>query len=240
MVTETPQPVILSAFAWPNNSALLEAVCCLYVKPRAIVLDATFGVGGWWRWDMSLKWPTIQHDLYTLDGVDFRQLPEADGSVDVVAFDPAYVVPGGLSTSTIKKMHRRYGMDSTEKTPKLQHDRVIAPGMKEITRVLKPRGLLLQKVQPYITSGKYYDGAQLVEDELKDLGYQIVDRFIHLGHPRAQEKGRTAKCKPCKGEGEDCNGWAACIWCNGTGRIPTKQQHSRNNYSMLIVAKAPK
>lgn len=237
MATKQPPRVILSAYAWPTNADLIADVAKLYVKRTWHVLDPTYGGGAWWSVFRPRK--LTAHDLYTLDGVDFRQLPEDADTFDCAVFDPAYVVPGGRDSSTIKKMHKTYGMDTTEKTPQLQHSLVIAPGLKEITRVLKPRAPLFMKAQPYITSGNMYDGAQLVEEELKDIGYRIVDRFVHLGQPRAQEKGRTRKCSACKGSGF-CYGLTKCKSCKGSGRIATTQQHSRNNYSMLLVARAPK
>lgn len=34
-----------------------------------------------------------------------------------------------------------------------------------------------------------------------------------LGHPK--ELTLTVECPSCEGAGEDCNGWANCLWCKG-------------------------
>jgi hypothetical protein len=78
-----------------TNADLIHAIAPLYLTGS--VLDVTYGEGGWWR--RFKPEPFTAHDLYTLDGVDFRALPEADASVDTVCFDPPYVAAGGEATS---------------------------------------------------------------------------------------------------------------------------------------------
>ncbi len=111
-----------------TNANLLAYIAPLYLPEHVVVMDVTYGKGGWWHTVNPSRFTRfVAHDLYTLDGVDFRSLPEDDGSVDVVAFDPPYVAPGGRDTSTIPQMTAAYGMHSTPKTP-AENAAVIATG----------------------------------------------------------------------------------------------------------------
>lgn len=232
---------VLAAKHWGTNAAMFVDVARLWIPADAIVLDPTYGKGGFWK---KVR-PTglIAHDLYTLDGVDFRHLPEADGSVDVVTYDPAYVVPGGRDTSTVPDFNQQYGMDSTEKTLGKQWEDVIVPGAFECARVLRPDGLLMWKAQNYISSSAYHNYRQAITAFMGEvLLFEQVDEFMFIRKSGGmQPKGRTRKC-----DGPHCNGTGfigpreredPCLRCNHTGRLPTQQQHSRNNASFLIIGR---
>ena len=64
--------MILAAHRWKHNSELIyDAMLLNYIGPR--VLDPTYGRGNWWKAWQPLE--LVKHDL-TLDGVDFRALPD--------------------------------------------------------------------------------------------------------------------------------------------------------------------
>ena len=177
---------VLAATAWPTNAHLIEDVARLYLKPDMLILDPTFGRGIWWqRWKPNR---IIIHDL-KLDGVDFRNLPEADGTFDAVAFDPSYVSVGGRKTTTIPDMHNRYGLTDAPTSPAgVQAD--IDAGLKEMVRVLKPGGILLTKCQDYISSGKFFPGTHYTLTTALSLGLTPIDRLEHLSGVRPQPPGR--------------------------------------------------
>jgi hypothetical protein len=99
----------IPAFGWKNNATLIaDGVAPLYLPADAVVLDPTYGKGGFWKKYRPPK--LIAHDL-KLDGVDFTALPEADDSVDVVAFDPPYKL-NGTPTDEIDEC---YGVDKIDR-----------------------------------------------------------------------------------------------------------------------------
>ncbi len=73
-----------------TNADLIAAVSALWIVDGDVVLDPTWGQGAFWR--LGSPDGLIAHDLKT-DGIDFRKLPEADTSVDVVVFDPPTALP---------------------------------------------------------------------------------------------------------------------------------------------------
>lgn len=150
----------------------------------------------------------IRHDLYTLDKVDFRDLPEKSGSIDVVVFDPPYVSTGGITTTTVPDFRARYGMDNAKRTmAHVRHD--IGIGMAEATRVLMPKGRLMVKCMDYVESGKFQQGHKFVLDVADMLHLVQVDEFLHVsgtgpqplknrnGSPRRQVHARKAHSFLC-------------------------------------------
>lgn len=173
--------MILSATAWRDNSALIADAHRLgYVT--GVVLDPTYGKGNWWREHRPAC--LITHDI-RLDGVDFRALPEADESVDTVAFDPPYVPVGGRQTTTIDEFNDAYGLVDVPRTD-AELQRLIFDGMAEAYRVLRPKGLLLVKCMSYVTGGRWRPMPHRVMAEGERLGFVPVDELVHLRRPGPQ------------------------------------------------------
>lgn len=181
------EPVVRSVVRSQTNGPLLQTAAKLWVAPGDLVVDVTYGLGNFW----TLYRPErlVAHDLYTGDGVDFRDLPEADESVDVVVFDPPYVAPGGRDSSGVKDMHKRYGMDQSARSPEAQFE-VIDEGLAECERVLARGGRLLVKCMDYVWSGKLQLGRHRVVSTCITLGLSQVDEFVHVSGTGPQPPGR--------------------------------------------------
>jgi hypothetical protein len=175
----------IPAFGWKNNATLIaDGVAPLYLPADAVVLDPTYGKGGFWKKYRPPK--LIAHDL-KLDGVDFTALPEADDSVDVVAFDPPYKL-NGTPTDEIDEC---YGVD--EKATIAERHWLIEAGIVECTRVLRPGGLLLLKCQDQVSSGRANWQADDVTAWCRRGDLEKIDRFGVL-RPRPQPmEGRTQR-----------------------------------------------
>jgi hypothetical protein len=173
-----------AAFAWPTNGHLIADVAKLYIDPDAVVLDPTYGRGTWWTRFRPAH--LIAHDL-DLDGIDFTALPEADASMDVVAFDPPYKLNGTPTPA----VDARYGVAGSYKRWQDRHA-LIRAGMDEAARVLRPGGVLLLKCQDQVCSGRMRWQTDEFSAHGAVLGLRKVDRFSMLGTTRPQPmKGRT-------------------------------------------------
>lgn len=169
-----------------TNGPLVAAVAALWIEPADAVMDVTYGKGNFWT--VYRPDNLITHDL-ALDGVDFRELPEADGSVDVVVFDPPYIAQGGRDTSTVPDFLDRYGLVDVPKTaPELMV--LIAAGMAEATRVLAPKGRLLVKCMDYVNGGRLVLGRHHVVSTALGLELEQVDEFVHYSGVGPQPPGR--------------------------------------------------
>jgi hypothetical protein len=159
-----------------ENGPLIAAAAQLWIRPDDLVLDVTYGRGRFWT--SFRPEHLVTHDLIT-DGVDFRQLPEADGTVDVVVFDPPYISTGGVTTSTrTTGFLDRYGLLTS---PKGAHAllEMIGAGIKEASRVLRPKGRLFVKCMDYVESGRLILGRHYVVTTALSLGLEQVDEFVH-------------------------------------------------------------
>lgn len=219
---------VLAAAEWPTNAELIADVARLgYLRDTDHVLDPTYELGVWWQQWRPEK---LTAHYRAQDGSDFRHLPHPDGAFDAVAFDPPYVCPGGRKTSTIKAMHRRYGMaeggyeDPDFRTPD-QLQAIINDGLTEMHRLVRrsqfkkmhrnaPNGIVLVKCKDYIWSGQYFPGAHNTLAHALSLGFVLEDRFEFIGDP-----GPQPTVNP-----------------DGT---PREQKHARRNHSTLLVLRKP-
>lgn len=188
----------LECQTWATNSELIEAVFDIHVWPKKWatypahpdVLDVTYGRGIWWNWVTPLApMRFTSHDLRQ-DGVDYRMLPEADQCMDVVAFDPDYIAPGGRKTSTIGEFNDRYGLARDYESPAALQASINA-GVWECTRVLRPQGILLVKCTNYISSGKVWLGEYHTIESGINAGLVVEDIAVHVGAPGPQPKRDT-------------------------------------------------
>lgn len=180
--------LVWSARSWPTNAAMIAEVARLYMPPGAVVMDPTWGRGNWWN-DFKPD-VFIAHDKFTLDGVDWRALPEDSDTIDVVAWDPPYTAVGGRDTSTIQNFNEAYGLVNVARTPSLLNVEMLG-GIAEFFRVLRPSTgkqgrFLLVKTADYVTSGHLYDGTGEMKKACVAAGFEYWDRFEHVGRPGAQ------------------------------------------------------
>lgn len=212
---------VLAAHRWPDNSYLIEDCFKLgYLRYDLHTLDATYGRGVWWKRARPID--LICHDL-VLDGTDFRHLPHHDGEFDQIAYDPPYMAAGGRETTKIVEMFERFGMTGAPRTPALlqdlindglteMHRLVRAPKLNRNGRVYRRGGIVLVKCMSYVSSGSLWLGVHYTTQHALDLGFEVVDVLQHIGDPRPQPK------RPKRKDGRH-----------------VVQQHSRNNYSTLLV-----
>lgn len=174
---ETVQSVVPSH----RNGPLIASAAQLWINDDDTVLDITYGRGLFWTEYRPAR--LIAHDLYHLDGVDFRSLPEGDASVDVVVFDPPYLARGGVATSTVPGFLTRYGLNSTgaddspDTVEKVQT--LMVQGISEAHRVLQIGGRLLVKCMDFVTSGRFQPMRHFVVSESQTIGFEQVDEFVH-------------------------------------------------------------
>lgn len=206
---------VLGADTWATNGDLIADVARLHLTDDMVTLDATYGRGIWWQ-----QWRP--HRLHTLDLVtdaevrgDFRCLPFADDTFDLVAYDPPYAAHGGRATSTTKDYNERYGRHLAPMSA-AGTQQLIDDGLTEALRVTRPGGLVLVKCASYVWSGKLWPGRQLTASHAFAAGAAIVDEFTHVGRIRPQPPRTRA-------DGQ-----------------PVRQHHARQNTSTLYVLRAPK
>lgn len=178
--------LVLSAYIAPNES-VFPRILGLYVAPGSIVADVTFGKGVFWN--------NIAPDEYTLfatdiaDGVDCRDLPYADETIDCVVFDPPYMhSPGGTAYSTHEPYEQYYRNNGTgNRTKTKYHEAVLElyiDGGKEAYRVLRERGVLIVKCQDEVCSNRQRFTHIEIVQAYQEMGFAAEDLFVVMRNNR--------------------------------------------------------
>lgn len=175
-------PILPSVFVG-TNADLMLAVAPYYLTGS--VLDVIYGEGKWW--DRFTPEPFTFHDLHKVDGVDFRALPEADGSVDTVCYDPPYVISGG--ESSVADFQDRYGIGQRNLGPLSRKggtsafEQLIVDGLLEALRVAGEWVLVKcmefsqgAHVQPWRC---FHDIPHLVTTSALAAGWWKHDQIVH-------------------------------------------------------------
>ncbi|SRR6266496_3051757 len=148
--------LVFSAYQGSNDE-VFQHVIFLYVAPGSKVADVTYGKGVFWR-----KIPQDRYELLATDlsaGVDSRELPYEDESLDCVVFDPPYMhTPGG----TAHVNHQNYEGYYRNNKPlngseKKYHEAVLDLYFKtadEAFRVLKNEGIFIVKCQDEVCANQ--------------------------------------------------------------------------------------
>lgn len=170
---DRPRGRLLGSVVTGTNADLISDVAPLYLEGRT-VMDVTYGRGFWWK--RYRPDALIAHDLDPNkgDGVDFRHLPEADNSVDVVCFDPPYIPQGGYETSTEKAFADGFGLRSMSRAELWQ---LMDDGLVECVRVAREH--VLMKCCDFVNGGSFHLGHIKAIELAAGHGLAVHDLIVH-------------------------------------------------------------
>ena len=148
--------LVFSAYVGGNED-VFPKILDLYVSPKSVIADVTFGKGVFWR--------NVPENLYKVrstdiqNGIDCRNLPYESGEIDCVVLDPPYMhSPGGTAHTVHSAFENHYRNNSTDnRTRKKYHEAVLElyeEAGAEAFRVLRDRGVLIVKCQDEVCSNR--------------------------------------------------------------------------------------
>ena len=178
--------LVLSAYAL-GNSDVFPKILDLYVPPGSVVADVTFGKGAFWRNVPADRYQLLATDIQ--EGVDCRDLPYSDGSIDCVVLDPPYMhSPGGtahLSHSPFEEHYRNNASKSPADSKYHQAvlDLYFAAG-REAYRVLRERGVLIVKCQDEVCANRQRFTHVEIMEEYDRLGFVAEDLLVVVRNNR--------------------------------------------------------
>jgi hypothetical protein len=201
--------LVFSAYTGTNDE-VFPYVLSLYIKPEATVADVTFGKGVFWRNIPKGTYNLLPTDL--TGGIDCRNLPYKDNSVDCVVFDPPYMhTPGGTAHVNHQNFEGYYKNNQANSTKKY-HEAVLDlyfSAAREAWRILRSGGVYIVKCQDEVCANQQRLTHIEIINQLHLDGFRVEDLFVVV------RKGRP-----------------------GVSRI-LKQAHARKNHSYFIVFVKP-
>ena len=166
-------PVLTSIIG--KNEDLIPQVLEIYAKDGFKIADVTYGNGNFWKRVDLDKYKFFPSDLKT-NGIDFRELPYEDNSLDIVVLDPPYM--HSSSTPIIETLDTTYRNNKRDGWgTKYVYD-LYCKGILEAYRTLKEKGLLLLKCQDQIESGKNQFDHIVFYNMAIEIGFFGEDLFI--------------------------------------------------------------
>ena len=203
---EPTNDLVFSAYVGTNDE-VFPFVLSLYVDPGGAVADVTYGKGVFWR-----KVPEGAYELRATDladGIDCRNLPYGDGSIDCVVFDPPYMhTPGGTAHVNHQNYEEYYRNNEGFSSQKKYHEAVLDlyfKAGKEAALVLRHDGILIVKCQDEVCANKQRLTHVEIINEYCTFGFLATDVFIVVRQNRP-----------------------------GVSRVLT-QRHARKNHSYFLV-----
>lgn len=175
----------IQAVAQRSNAALMAECATLGYLP-GIVLDATYGIGAFWRTHRPATLIAMdRYAEYIHLVADATCMPFANDSVDTVVFDPPYKLNGTSTGAGPSAMDRQYGVAGAYVAAGARHA-LLLDGTAEALRVA--RRFVLVKCADQISSGKYNPQTFMVWTRAIECGATMVD-LLHVLGGREQPTG---------------------------------------------------
>jgi len=170
-----------------TNAELFPRVMSLYVAPGSNVADVTFGKGVFWRQVPQGTYRLLATDLE--EGVDCRNLPYEDASIDCVVFDPPFMhTPGGTAHAGHQNYETYYRNNSAGNgCGKRYHEAVLElyfAAAEEALRVLKGDGIYIVKCGDEVCSNTQRMTHVELINELVQRGFIVEDLFVLMRNNR--------------------------------------------------------
>lgn len=172
--------LVFSAYVGGNEDIFPE-ILDLYVAPKSVIADVTYGQGVFWRNIPKDKYNLLPTDIQ--QGTDCRDLPYSDGEIDCVVLDPPYMhSPGGTAHRVHSAFERHYRNNGTgNRTDRKYHDAVMAlyeGAGSEAHRVLRERGVLIVKCQDEVCSNRQRFTHVEIMHAYEQIGFVAEDLFV--------------------------------------------------------------
>ena len=157
-----------------NQDEIIKSITELHV-PGGIQCDITYGNGAFYR---NIKRPKLCYDIHPLANfvvkADSRCIPNKKNSISSIMFDPPFLtyINGGRNHNSImgKRFSGYWSYDQLKSHYKAT--------LREVSRVLVPRGKLVFKCQDIIHNHRLYCTHHKVIGWAEEYGLELCDLFI--------------------------------------------------------------
>lgn len=195
----TTSQLIFTAYVGTSKD-LFPKILALHVPRGAVVADVTFGKGIFWKHVPRDHYRLLPSDITI--GVDCRNLPYADESIDCVVLDPPYMeglfrrteaqLAGSGSYAAFRATYSNG--EAVARGPKY-HQAVLDLYFKagrEAYRVLRPQGVLIVKCQDEVSANRQHLTHVEIINDYQSIGFYAKDLFV-LVRPNRPAVSRMKK-----------------------------------------------
>jgi tRNA G10 N-methylase Trm11 len=182
----TTSDVVMSAHI-AGNSELFPQILDLHIPVGAKIADVTYGSGVFWKNVDVSRYELLATDISM--GVDCRDLPYENESLDALVLDPPYMEgllrnnkshkAGSTSYSAFRKYYSN-GDENNGDGPKWHHavtDLYYKAGAEGF-RVLKNNGVMIVKCQDEVSAGRQWLTHIEIVKFYEELGFYTKDLFV--------------------------------------------------------------
>ena len=141
-----------------KDREVIPTILSVHAVPNPVILDACHNKGVMWKNSGYTPDRTLDIDpsMGTSEVGDFRAMPYADSSFDVIAFDPPHLPNASGSAGSSGIEAKQYGLTGNHDYG--EGDNVspaFAPFLTEARRVLRPNGIIIAKISDLVHNHKY-------------------------------------------------------------------------------------
>lgn len=172
-----------------NNEEIFPLILSLYVPIGSIIADVTYGKGVFWKKVNQNDYTLLFSDIKT--GVDCRNLPYDNQSIDCVVIDPPYMegfyrrnnshLAGNGTFSSFREAYSDGSVYTQKADAPKYHDAVLDmyySAGHEAMRVLKKKGILIVKCQDEVSANKQHLTHVEIINEYTKHGLIAEDLFV--------------------------------------------------------------
>ena len=182
--------LVFSAYV-RNNEEIFPLILSLYVPVGAEIADVTYGKGVFWKRINQADYHLHFSDIKM--GIDCRNLPYDNQSMDCVVLDPPYMegfyrrnndhLAGNGTFSSFREAYSDGSIYEQKAGAPKYHDAVLdmyySAGY-EAVRVLKTNGILIVKCQDEVSANKQHLTHVEIINEYTKHGLVIEDLFVMI------------------------------------------------------------
>jgi hypothetical protein len=169
-----------------DSAGLFPLILRLHVPVGSVVADVTCGKGVFWRGVPKSSYKLLATDLAT--GVDCRNLPYENASIDCVVLDPPYM-EGFYRTSACQlagagthKTFREYYSNGARTVGGPKYHAAVLDmyfaAAREAFRVLRRNGILIVKCQDEVSANTQHLTHVEIINEYAAMGFYAKDLFV--------------------------------------------------------------
>lgn len=162
-----------------KDSGLLDMMFGFYAPAAETIADVCCNARRMWKgsqWAGVVKYYDIDPEMQPDTVCGWDNLPDGDGTVDVLVYDPPHLPVAAASEKSLKRYGTDYGLGRSVKADNV--DSLHAPFLAEAKRVLKPDGLIFAKIKDYVHNHKYQWNMAMFNQRVVEAGMTPCDLVI--------------------------------------------------------------